>query len=101
MIADRRADRLEAARERLAAAGRTVACRRVRRRRRRRDVERLMDTAVSTFGRLDVLVNNAGVFSNFLLEHMTPEEFKRIIGVNVGGALPLHPRRRGPDARAG
>ena len=46
-----------------------------------------MDTAVSTFGRLDVLVNNAGVFSNFLLEHMTPEEFQRIIGVNVGGGF--------------
>jgi len=42
---------------------------------------------VSRFGRLDVLVNNAGVFSNFLLEHMTPDEFNRIIGVNVGGTF--------------
>ena len=34
-----------------------------------------------------MLVNNAGVFSNFLLEHMTPAEFNRIIGVNVGGTF--------------
>ena len=43
--------------------------------------------AVERFGRLDVLVNNAGVFSNFLLEHLTPAEFHRILGVNVGGAF--------------
>ena len=86
VIADRRVDRLEAARERLAAAGRNVVAVEcdvsVE-----RDVERLMETAVSTFGRLDVLVNNAGVFSNFLLEHMAPDEFNRIIGVNVGGSF--------------
>jgi 2-deoxy-D-gluconate 3-dehydrogenase len=86
VLADRRADRLETARERLAAEGRGVvavegdisA---------EDDVERLMGTAVTTFGRLDVLVNNAGVFSNFLLEHLTPAEFNRIVGVNVGGAF--------------
>src|SRR4029453_15628502 len=50
------------------------------------DATRLMGTAVSRFGRLDVLVNNAGVFSNFLLEHMTPAEFRRIVAVNAGGA---------------
>ena len=60
-----------------------------------------MATAVSTFGRLDVLVNNAGVFSNFLLEHMTPEEFQRILGVNVGGSFLCVKRRRGADAGAG
>jgi 2-dehydro-3-deoxy-D-gluconate 5-dehydrogenase len=46
-----------------------------------------MATATSSFGRLDVLVNNAGVFSNFLLEQMRPAEFQRIIGVNVVGAF--------------
>jgi 2-deoxy-D-gluconate 3-dehydrogenase len=86
VIADVRADRLEAARERLAAAGRKVAaveCDISS----EADVDRLVDAAVSTFGRLDVLVNNAGVFSNFLLEHMTPAEFQRILGVNVGGGF--------------
>jgi 2-dehydro-3-deoxy-D-gluconate 5-dehydrogenase len=85
-VADRRADRLEAARARLEGDGYAVAAvegdialep----------DVARLVSTAVERFGRLDVLVNNAGVFSNFLLEHLTPAEFHRIIGVNVGGAF--------------
>jgi 2-deoxy-D-gluconate 3-dehydrogenase len=86
VLADRRRDRLETARARLADAGRTVAAAEgdvsVE-----EDVERFVDTGVSRFGRLDVLVNNAGVFSNFLLEHMTPDEFGRILGVNVGGAF--------------
>jgi 2-deoxy-D-gluconate 3-dehydrogenase len=86
VIADRRLDRLDAARERLAAADRAVIAVEcdvsVE-----GDVERLMAAAVSSFGRLDVLVNNAGVFSNFLLEHLTPAEFHRILGVNVGGAF--------------
>ncbi len=86
VLADRRADRLEAARERLEAAGRSVVSV-VGDIGVEEDVERLVGTAVSGFGRLDVLVNNAGVFSNFLLENMTPAEFNRIIGVNVGGAF--------------
>ena len=86
VLADRRQDRLAVACARLADAGRSVvgvegdvsveA-----------DVEQLVGTAVSRFGRLDVLVNNAGVFSNFLLEHLAPVEFKRILDVNVGGAF--------------
>jgi 2-dehydro-3-deoxy-D-gluconate 5-dehydrogenase len=86
MLGDRRRDRLAAACERLADAGRTVAALEadvsVE-----ADVERLVEAAVSRFGRLDVLVNNAGVFSNFLLEHMAPAEFRRILDVNVGGAF--------------
>src|SRR5436190_2622133 len=86
VLADRRADRLEAARGRLAGAGWNVAAvdGDVSR---EADVARLVGTAVSHFGRLDVLVNNAGVFSNFLLEHLEPAEFRRIVDVNVGGAF--------------
>jgi len=47
----------------------------------------LVDTAVDRFGRLDILVNNAGVFSNYLLEHLEPSEFQRILAVNVGGTF--------------
>ena len=86
VLADRRADRLEGALGRLVADGRRAASVEgdisIE-----ADVDRLVDAAVSSFGRLDVLVNNAGVFSNFLLEHMTPAEFNRIIGVNVGGTF--------------
>jgi len=86
VLADRRADRLDAACARLHGAGRNVTAAEgdVSA---EADVERLVETAVSRFGRLDVLVNNAGVFSNFLLEHMAPAEFRRIVDVNVGGAF--------------
>ena len=86
VLADRRQDRLTAACERLTGTGRIVAAAEgdVSE---EADVERLVGTAVSRFGRLDVLVNNAGVFSNFLLEHLAPAEFKRILDVNVGGAF--------------
>src|SRR5438876_6995609 len=71
VIADRRPDRLNAAAERLTASGHTVAAVEadvsVE-----AEVERLMATAAGSFGRLDVLLNNAGVFSNFLLEHLEP-----------------------------
>jgi len=86
VLTDRRPDRLDAAREQLAATGGTVAAATgdvsVE-----ADVARLLATAVDRFGRLDVLVNNAGVFSNFLLEHLTPAEFHRILDVNVGGSF--------------
>jgi 2-deoxy-D-gluconate 3-dehydrogenase len=51
------------------------------------DVERALETAVREYGRLDVLVNNAGVFSNFPLASLEPEELGRILAVNVEGAF--------------
>jgi 2-deoxy-D-gluconate 3-dehydrogenase len=86
VLADRRADRLEPAGERLAARGFDVATT-VRDVAVEEDVAALVATCVQRFGRLDVLVNNAGVFSNFLLESLTLEEFQRIVGVNLGGAF--------------
>jgi 2-deoxy-D-gluconate 3-dehydrogenase len=86
VLADRRRDRLEPAGERLAARGLEVTTTlgdvAVE-----ADVAALVGTAVDRFGRLDVLVNNAGVFSNFLLESLTLGEFQRIVGVNLGGAF--------------
>lgn len=86
LLADRRPDRLDEAVARLEAAGRSVTGA-VGSVADPIDVDRLVRCAVERFGRLDVLVNNAGVWSNVLLEHLELEEFRRIQAVNVEGAF--------------
>jgi len=49
------------------------------------DVERLCAETVRAFGRLDVLVNNAGVFEITPLETVTEAEFRRQLDINVIG----------------
>jgi len=51
------------------------------------DVKRLFAEAVRAFGRLDVLVNNAGVYRFGPLESITEEEFHRHYGINVLGPI--------------
>ena len=43
--------------------------------------------ALDAWGRLDIVVNNAGVPSRMPLEELTPEEIDRVIGVNLKGPL--------------
>lgn len=51
------------------------------------DVRRLFDELGQTFGSLDVLVNNAGVYTPMTLEELTEDEFHREINTNVLGPL--------------
>jgi len=60
------------------------------------EVERMIKEIEKDFGRLDVLVNNAGIIKDRTLAKMTPEEWKAVIDVNLTGvfnctkaALPL------------
>jgi 3-oxoacyl-[acyl-carrier protein] reductase len=46
---------------------------------------RLVDTAVRRFGRLDVVVNNAGIGHHGPIEAMDPAEFDRVYRTNVRG----------------
>lgn len=50
-------------------------------------VAALFDAVESQVGPVDVLVNNAGVFSNYLATEMPRDEFARIIDVNVTGGF--------------
>lgn len=43
----------------------------------------IVDAAVNAFGRLHILMNNAGVGSNALAEHMTREDWDRTLAVNL------------------
>ena len=44
---------------------------------------KIVDTAVAKFGRLDIVMNNAGVASNALAEQMTREDWERTLAVNL------------------
>jgi 3-oxoacyl-[acyl-carrier protein] reductase len=51
------------------------------------DIRRLFSAARETFGRLDVLVNNAGVYEFAPLEAITPEHFHKLFDLNVLGLI--------------
>lgn len=53
----------------------------------RADAKGIVDAAVKTYGRLDVLVNNSGVYEFAPLEQVTEESFRRQFDVNVLGLL--------------
>ena len=46
-------------------------------------VERLFETTIERFGRLDVLVNNAGAFDGAPLDEFPTEAWNKVIGVNL------------------
>jgi 3-oxoacyl-[acyl-carrier protein] reductase len=53
----------------------------------REDIKRLFAEAKKAFGRVDVLVNNAGIYEFAPLEEITPEHFHKQFDLNVLGLI--------------
>jgi NAD(P)-dependent dehydrogenase (short-subunit alcohol dehydrogenase family) len=51
------------------------------------DVQRMIQSAVDTFGRLDILHNNAGVNTICLLAEVAEEEWDRVLDTNLKGTF--------------
>jgi glucose 1-dehydrogenase len=51
------------------------------------DLHRMMQTAIDSFGRLDVLVNNAGMETRQSLLDTTEEDYEKVMAVNMKSAF--------------
>jgi len=51
------------------------------------DAAAIVASAVAAFGRLDILVQNAGVYPLTLIEDISPEEWDTVLGVNLRGTF--------------
>ena len=81
----RRMERIKALAEELGGSGKAIAI--------QTDVTRcdqvkdLVDTAVKTYGRIDIMINNAGLMPQSLLESLRIDDWDRMIDVNIKGVL--------------
>jgi len=51
------------------------------------DASAIIDSAIKSYGRLDILVNNSGVYEFSPVEEITEQQFHRLFNVNVLGLL--------------
>ncbi|CAD7030038.1 oxidoreductase [Pseudorhizobium halotolerans] len=86
MLGARRTDRLEELAEEIRSGGGTVAIRRLDVAD-RADVAAFADAAREKFGRVDVIVNNAGIMPLSPMASMKVEEWDRMVDVNIKGVL--------------
>jgi acetoacetyl-CoA reductase len=53
------------------------------------DCERVIQEVLETHGRLDILVNNAGITVDKTVRKMTPDDWDRVVQINLSGAFYL------------
>lgn len=51
------------------------------------EAQGIIDAAIKNYGRLDILVNNSGVYEFAPIEAVTEEQFHKIFNINVVGAI--------------
>lgn len=54
------------------------------------DGEKIIDTAIKAFGRIDVLINNAGILRDISFKNMKDEDWDLIMKVHVKGAYKVY-----------
>lgn len=55
--------------------------------------ERVIETAIKEFGRVDILLNNAGILRDVSFKNMTDEDWDLVINVHVKGAYKVNSAR--------
>jgi NADP-dependent 3-hydroxy acid dehydrogenase YdfG len=86
VLGARRLDRLDALANRIAAAGGEASFARTDVRR-RADLTNLIKLALERHGKLDVLINNAGIGPVSLLDDLRVEDWEAMIDINIKGVL--------------
>jgi NADP-dependent 3-hydroxy acid dehydrogenase YdfG len=84
VLGARRVDRLQALANDIGAGDEAVVETDVTK---REELQRLVDHAVKLHGRIDVLINNAGLMPSSMLEKLHVDEWDRMIDVNIKGVL--------------
>jgi NAD(P)-dependent dehydrogenase (short-subunit alcohol dehydrogenase family) len=51
------------------------------------DGDKIIKTAVDNFGKIDVLINNAGILRDISFQKMKPEDWRAIMKVHLDGAF--------------
>ncbi|UUO00699.1 SDR family NAD(P)-dependent oxidoreductase [Mycolicibacterium novocastrense] len=49
----------------------------------------IVRTAVDSFGRLDAVISNAGIFNSIAFDELTPDDWRRMLSVHLDGAFYL------------
>ncbi len=53
----------------------------------RQDADAMVEQAVSSFGRIDIVVNNAGILRDAIFHRMTEQEFDDVLAVHLKGSF--------------
>ena len=86
VLGARRTDRIQALQSELEKAGRRALAVQTDVTQ-RAQVQQLVDIAVKEFGRVDVMLNNAGLMPSSALERLMVDDWERMIDVNLKGVL--------------